>query len=139
LNGRTCELCLRNQAKYVCGKCGRAVCEFCFNSYLWLCLKCEGEQAQPIVKSSPGFDIFKFMFIGFTLIFVGILIMFIAFLLSNASGEGVILFFGPIPFILSFGRENAQTLTFSVAFISLILLIILAIFLFRRKTLINGL
>ncbi len=120
---RACEICLRNQAKYVCERCGQLACEFCFNPHSWLCVKCEKEQVPLTIKQPSGFNLFKFIFLGFTLIFIGMLIMFLATLLTGLS-SGFILFFGPIPFILSFGEKNVQTIIFAALIIATLVLMI---------------
>jgi len=35
-----CEVCKRNQAKFVCMKCKRKVCSSCYFNILGLCRKC---------------------------------------------------------------------------------------------------
>jgi len=125
---RSCKICLKNQAKYVCKLCGKLACEFCFNPHLWICIKCEEQQIPLIAKQSSSFNLFKFVFLGFALIFIGMLIMFFAALLTGLSSSFV-LFFGPIPFILSFGERNLQALIF-IAFI--IAAFVLIIFMFKK-------
>ncbi|MBS7655349.1 hypothetical protein KEJ50_02465 [Candidatus Bathyarchaeota archaeon] len=131
MNGKTCEVCLRNQAKYVCGKCGRNACEFCFNSHSWLCLKCE-EQMQPIAKVA-SFDTSKLIFLGFILIFIGMFIMFIAFLLTGVSNGGIMLFFGPIPFMLNFRDGNIKHLILVFIAFTTVILLFLTILFSKRK------
>lgn len=126
MNGKVCEVCLKNQAKYVCSRCGKIICEDCFNPYSWSCIKCEELQTSLITKQSSSFNPFKFIFLGFTLIFIGILIMFLAALLTGLSNSFII-FFGPIPFMLSFGKSNLQILVF-IAFIIAIIAFILLMF-----------
>ncbi|MEM3392501.1 MAG: B-box zinc finger protein [Candidatus Bathyarchaeia archaeon] len=126
---RSCEICLRNQAKYVCEQCNKLVCEVCFNPSLWVCIRCEKERVPLTVEQASSFNLFKFIFLGFMLIFIGMLIMFFSALFTGLSGN-FILFFGPIPFILSIGKNSFYSLVFIIFIILTFALLLL--FMFRK-------
>ncbi|HID16894.1 TPA: DUF131 domain-containing protein [Candidatus Bathyarchaeota archaeon] len=99
---RTCEVCLKNQARYVCERCGRAVCDSCFDLDLWVCASCGMASLQPAtVGGRPASSFaFKFIILGFALVFAGLIIAFFAILSTGLSKGGFVFFFGPVPIIL---------------------------------------
>lgn len=96
---RTCEVCLKNQAKYVCKKCGRAVCDSCFDLNLWVCASCRMVPFQ-LARKPASNSAFKFVILGFALFFVGLAMAFFAALSTGLGEGGFIFFFGPVPIIL---------------------------------------
>lgn len=115
---RTCEVCLKNQAKYVCEKCGRAVCDSCFDLDLWVCASCMMASFQPARKPTPS-PAFKFIILGFALFFVGLAMAFFAALLTGLGEGSFIFFFGPVPIILG---SNKTVPFFLVALAALVLI-----------------
>lgn len=114
-----CEICGERGARYVCGVCGRRVCEVCFDARSWSCVSCVGQALRPVEGSwglrMDGFS--KLFLVGFAVIFVGMLLMMMAFLLSGVegvSGGGIILI-GPIPIGFGFGPHSLLILVLALA------------------------
>jgi uncharacterized membrane protein len=97
---KTCEVCGKRAARYICQECGRDVCQFCFESTAWVCLDCYksiSRQASPLGSfgwSTP----FKLFLLGFVLMFAGIIVIMIATVLFGASTDaGAIIWVFPLP------------------------------------------
>jgi uncharacterized membrane protein len=131
MQAKTCEVCGKRAARYVCQECGREVCQFCFESTAWVCLDCynslnrEGSAPGSFGWSTP----FKLFLLGFVLIFVGIIVMMIATVLFGASMDaGAVIWVFPLPPIgFGTGQYAFWAVLFGVALtvLGLILFIVL--------------
>jgi len=130
--GKTCEICGRNPAVYVCSECGRNVCPECFEPDDWICSICYEERHNALGRrpSIPHILPTNLLMIGFLLVFLGVILMFIAGLTGEASASsGLIVFIGPIPIILGAGKYSLLAVILAV--ILTIFGIILYVFLRR--------
>ena len=97
---KTCELCGKRAARYICQECGRKVCQFCFEPNTWVCLDCynnlsRGTSASELLQWSTPFKLFL---VGFVVMFAGIIIMVIATVLFGTSaGGGAVIWIFPLP------------------------------------------
>jgi len=127
---RTCEICNKRPAKYVCQECGREICEVCFDPYTWVCVECYRRirrEVPPLGRppASPWPFPVKLFFLSFIVIFVGMLLLMAAAILSGGSTSfGGVVFIGPIPIIIGSGPY------FPLAIIIAIILMVLSILLF---------
>lgn len=97
---KTCEICGKHTAKYICQQCGREVCQFCFEPNTWICSDCysnlkrETSALEPFQLSTP----FKLFLLGFVLMFAGIIIVMIATVLFGTSASaGAVIWIFPLP------------------------------------------
>ena len=97
---KTCEVCGKRAARYICQECGREVCQFCFEPNTWVCSDCYNHPKQETSAleffqwSTP----FKLFLLGFVLMFVGIIVMMIATVLFGTSiCAGVAIWIPPLP------------------------------------------
>ena len=97
---KTCEVCGKRAARYICQECGREVCEFCFEPTAWVCLDCYNSlKREASALGSFGWSTpFKLFLLGFVLMFAGIMVMMIATVLFGASVDtGAIIWVFPLP------------------------------------------
>ena len=114
---KTCEICGRNPAVYVCSECGRNVCPECFEPDDWICSICyeKRHNASGRGPSIPHLLPTNLLMIGFLLIFLGVILMFIAGLTGGISASsGLIIFIGPIPIILGAGKYSLLAVILAV-------------------------
>lgn len=102
---RTCEICGKRVARYVCQECGREVCQFCLEPNTWVCLDCYHslKQETPTLEVFPWPTPFKLFLLSFLLILIGTIFILIASVLPGKFSIGAIIFLGPIPIILGAG------------------------------------
>ena len=97
---KTCEICGKRAARYICQECGRDVCQFCFEPTTWICLDCYNglKRETSALESFQWSTPFKLFLLGFVLMFAGIMVMMIATVLFGASmGAGAIIWIPPLP------------------------------------------
>jgi uncharacterized membrane protein len=131
MQAKTCEVCGKRAARYVCQECGREVCQFCFESTAWVCLDCYTSlKREGSALGSFGWSTsFKLFLLGFVLIFAGIIVMMIATVLFGASLDaGAVIWVFPLPPIgFGTGQYAFWAVLFGVALtvLGLILFIVL--------------
>ncbi|MEM2896621.1 MAG: hypothetical protein QXG01_03455 [Candidatus Bathyarchaeia archaeon] len=126
---KLCEVCGHRNAMYVCKNCDREVCDDCFNSNFWTCIKCYGkgtyQKEFQALDSSDTF--FKLFLLGFLMIFIGIVLMIISSIaFKGGVSGGVTLIIGPVPILLGFGPQSPLLLSFAI----LLTIVILIVYLF---------
>ena len=97
---KTCEVCGKRAARYICQECGREVCQFCFEPNTCFCSDCYNhlKRETSALESFQWSTPFKLFVLGFILMFVGIIIMMIATVLFGTSaGAGAIIWIFPLP------------------------------------------
>jgi len=126
---KTCEICGKRVARYVCQECGREVCQFCLEPNTWACLDCYHSLKHEtlILEVFPWSTPFKLFLLSFLLILMGTIFILIASVLTGTFSIGAVIFLGPIPIILGAGPHLiwvimlafALTILGIVAFITL--------------------
>jgi len=130
---RTCEICGKRVARYVCQECGRKVCQFCFEPNTWVCLDCYNHlrREAPVLEAFPWPTPFKLFLLGFILMFVGMILMVIATIFfGSPSSAGGVIWILPLPPI-GFGAGPYAFLAILLA-VALAIGLILFIMLRRR-------
>jgi len=97
---KTCEVCDKRAARYICQECGRGICQFCFEPATWICLDCSNslERGTSALESFQWSTPFKLFLLGFVLMFVGMVVIMIAVVLFGASMDvGTIIWIFPLP------------------------------------------
>ena len=93
-----CQICGKRPARFICSRCGRQVCERCFDATTWLCSSCLEEAAAargvPVAPSLPV----GWLLLGFLLFSVGVVLMALGAALAGYSGVLVVF---PFFFMLS--------------------------------------
>jgi hypothetical protein len=113
MGNRICEICGRPGADALCVRCGRVVCERCFNGFDELCIECTS--LNPLYVSSGGISSAGLRIGGMLLIIFGLLITSIALTPEGGFGEGVIVIF---PFV--FGNIGGwAAVALSIAFLGI--------------------
>jgi len=132
---RTCEICGKRVARYVCQECGREVCQFCFEPSTWVCLDCCNRlrREAPVLEAFPWPTPFKLFLLGFILMFLGMIVLTIATIFfGSSSSAGGVIWILPLPPI-GFGAGPyafwAILLVIALAILTLVLFIKL-----RRRT-----
>lgn len=123
---KLCEICGVRPAKYVCQRCGAAVCEHDFDLEHGLCSKClmeVGGVREAKLLSLP----FKMFILGIAATFIGFILMMVSLFLGymgtpNISGGGIVMI-GPIPFIFGFGGERKLILIILGVLIAVLIII----------------
>ena len=127
---KTCEVCGKRAARYICQECGRKVCQSCLELPTWICLECYTNlKRETSLESFQWSSPLKLFLFGFVLMFVGIIIMMIATFLFGVPMEGgTIIWIFPFPPI-GFGIGSyafwAISLSVALTVLSLILFIVL--------------
>jgi uncharacterized membrane protein len=124
-----CEVCGVRSSRYVCQKCGRRVCESCFNPYSWVCSECYSGAEPQVAEEHRGMELpLKLFIIGFIVIFVGMMIMAISSLMLGARvSGGVIIFpFIPLPIVFGFGPEAALVTIIAILLLLAVLIVAIA-------------
>ena len=126
---RTCEICGKRVARYVCQECGREVCQFCLEPNTWVCLDCYHslKQETPKLEVFPWPTPFKLFLLSFLLILVGTSFILIASVLPGTFSIGAVIFLGPIPIILGAGPHSiwAIILAFTLTILGIVVFITL--------------
>ena len=97
---KTCAICGKRPARYICQECGGGVCEVCFEPQTWLCSDCYKSlkpQAQALKKFAWPIP-FKLFFLGFFLMVIGTVLVAIAAILSGETAA-IGVYVWPIPII----------------------------------------
>ena len=123
----TCELCGERPARFVCSRCGRAVCPSCFKPSAWLCARCYEEavgKARPALAPVGvlGPEAMRWVIAGSALVFLGFILLLIA---STISGKGAVVIF-PLPVVfvgdlVLFVALLMVTLLFVALFLALVI------------------
>jgi len=132
---KTCEICGKRVARYVCQECGREVCQFCFEPNTWVCQDCYNNlrREAPVLEAFPWPTPFKLFLLGFILMFLGMIVLTIATIFfGSSSSAGGVIWILPLPPI-GFGAGPyafwAILLVIALAILTLVLFIKL-----RRRT-----
>jgi len=124
---RTCEICGKHVARYVCQECGREVCQFCLEPNTWVCIDCYHSLKQeiPVLEIFPWSTPFRLLLFSFLLIFIGTIFILIASILPGVYSIGAIIFLGPIPIIIGAGPHLiwASLLAFALTILGIVLFI----------------
>jgi uncharacterized membrane protein len=115
---KTCKICGRRSAKYICQECGREVCEVCLEPHTWICTECNKhlKPETPFFQTGPWPTPVKLFLLGFLLIFIGMtLITITAVLYGTSANFGAIIFIGPIPIVLGAGPDSIWAIILDVA------------------------
>lgn len=93
-----CELCGKEQALFVCSRCGKKVCPSCFEPSAWLCRSCYKalEAGARAVEETMLPPLPRWLVLGVALAFLGLVLLSIGLLLS---GRGAIIFI-PFPIVV---------------------------------------
>lgn len=115
---RTCKICGKRSARYICQKCGREVCETCLEPHTWVCTECykRVKRETPLFETVPWPTPLKLFLLGFLLIFIGMILITLTVVLSGTSANfGAIIFIGPIPIVLGAGPNSNWMIILAVA------------------------
>ncbi|RLI47276.1 hypothetical protein DRO69_01085 [Candidatus Bathyarchaeota archaeon] len=129
---RTCKICGKRTARYICQECGREVCEICLEPHRWICTECYKllKPEAPAVETVPWSTPLKLFLLGFLLIFIGMTLIITATALSGTSTNfSAIVFIGPIPIVLGAGPNAIWMIILAVA----VTIIGVILFLLSRK------
>lgn len=130
-----CEICASQEARYVCGRCGKRVCSQDFEPRRWLCASCEPitrTETPPSIGTYP-FGLSWIIFASFALVLVGVILMIVASMTQGqgAMSGGAVILIGPIPIILGGGSQSGWLILLG----AIITVVAFAAFLLaRRKT-----
>jgi len=133
---RTCEICGKRPARFVCQECGRQVCEVCFDPKRWLCIDCSRRLTEeiPSALETPFLTPFKLFFIGFAVIFAGMIVLMGASILSGTlAGTGGFVWIFPLPPIV-FGSGQEALWVALIAIVLLVPLMLLLLFTWKALT-----
>ena len=117
----TCELCGERPAKFVCSRCGKAVCERCFDPAAWLCASCLKEVATvPAgLTFTPALPL-SWLAVGFALFLIGAVLIALGAILSGA--QGVLIIF---PFFFIGWPARAPPVVLALMLLSIAFLIVI--------------
>ncbi|MCX8168801.1 MAG: hypothetical protein N3E39_01035 [Candidatus Methanomethylicia archaeon] len=127
-----CDMCSIGNARYVCVKCGRKVCEECLDLRTWTCTKCLEIEGINLIEEEDNVinNIIKTSIIGFIVIFIGLMLIIISQLIMGGTIGGVIIF--PfIPLIFFYNIENLS-IVLMLMLIMLITFTIIVFILYRK-------
>jgi len=101
---KTCEICGKRLARFICQECGCQVCGLCFELRTWVCSKCynrlkpELPSTETVTWSTP----FKLFLLGIILMFIGIVVIIVAALLYGTAtiSTGGLIWIIPLPPII---------------------------------------
>ncbi len=102
-----CSVCGREGADILCGRCGRVVCEGCYDDGAGMCVRCTSRSRGRGGPSRP-----RLLAGGLALILLGLMVTSWSFILS---GEATVVLF---PFVLS-GLNAPATIALSLVFFAL--------------------
>jgi len=130
-----CEICGTQEARYVCGRCGKRVCAQDFVPRRWLCVSCEPitRAEAPAPAGAYPFGLSWIIFASFALVLIGMILMIIASMTQGqgAMSSGAVILIGPIPIILGGGPQSGWLILLG----AIITVVAFAAFLLaRRKT-----
>jgi len=103
---KSCKICGKRAARYVCQECSRTVCEICLKPNTWFRSDCYSrlKGAAPTLEYTRSATLFKLFLVGFFLILVGVIfVMIAAVLFGDTASFGGIILVGPIPIIFGAG------------------------------------
>ncbi|MEM3736851.1 MAG: DUF131 domain-containing protein [Candidatus Bathyarchaeia archaeon] len=115
-----CELCGKQDALYICRRCGNRICEACFDYTGWVCSICAKSATKPqtsgLKKLLNPYSFPLIFMVGSLITFIGVVIIFISALGSPSSiAGGGILLIGPIPIVFGTGPDFLVLLPIAVA------------------------
>ncbi|KPV62081.1 MAG: hypothetical protein AOA66_1450 [Candidatus Bathyarchaeota archaeon BA2] len=130
---RTCEICGKRAARYVCQECGHEVCQFCFEPNTWVCLDCYNHlRREAQVEAFPWPAPFKLFLLGFILMFIGMILMVIAAVFFGVpAGAGFVVFIPPLPPI---GFGAGQYAFFAILLAVALAIVLILFIMLRRRT-----
>lgn len=120
--GKTCEVCGRRSAMYVCQDCGRETCGPCFDGVGWICVECS-QKAKPSTAPRREEEILprvaiaspvNFFLVSFIIILIGMLLMMLGSVRSGPTSGGAVIFIGPIPIIVGAGPQAGWAIGLAV-------------------------
>ena len=115
---RTCKICGKRAARYICQECGREVCETCLEPHTWVCTECykHVKLKSPLFETDPWPTPLKLFLLDFLLIFLGMILITLTAVLSGTSANfGAIIFIGRIPIVMSAGPNSNWMIILAVA------------------------
>lgn len=119
---RICGICGSQDADILCSRCGRFVCERCYNEPDDACLRCA-----PRASVNDSTTRRQMLMPGLILLFAGLIVTAMALVPGFSEGEGVIIFF---PFfvggVTGWGAALASLLFFAIFFASSLLPLLLS-------------
>jgi len=132
---KVCYICGSETARLVGQTFGRLVCENCFIPTQWLCRNCErqeeqrGERENKIgVRLAKWPRVVRGFMISFFMILVGMILIIISVGSGFLSSGGVLVFIGPIPFIIGLGSSGS-----SLTLVGVLVLLLLVVLWFWRS------
>jgi len=129
-----CEICGKQEARFVCSRCGRRVCLQDFREGQWLCTTCEPTAQTEASDFRSAFPMgFSWIFLAsFALVFIGMVVMMIASFTQGhgTTSGGAVILIGPIPIVLGNGPESAWLIVLAAVITAIALV---ASLLARRK------
>ncbi|MFP3951352.1 MAG: hypothetical protein ACLFVP_04320 [Candidatus Bathyarchaeia archaeon] len=108
-----CSICGRPGADILCGRCGRIVCDRCFDEEEEVCISCANGSLMNLLSIEGDL-----LIPGVILIMVGLIITSLALLSDAVKGEGIIIVF---PFVIN-GSNSGMAVLMTIIFISVLLL-----------------
>lgn len=133
---RTCEICGKRPARYVCQECSRGVCEVCLEPRTWVCSDCYSrlrpEAPSPAVEAFTWSTPFKLFFLGFLIIFVGMVVMIIAAIFFGASA-GAMIWILPFPPVIVGAGPYLYSVWVAVLAVAVVVLGVVVFFALRKR------
>jgi len=117
-----CDICGERRAAFVCSRCGRKVCQNCFDASSWLCLYCLkelGKARQRPIEFPAGL-----LVLAVALFLIGALLIAVG---AMMSGPPAVWFWPPFFFVMTGSTAIAFAILALVLFVASALLIIYAI------------
>ena len=125
-----CDICGSEGAYFVCSRCGRTVCQECFDYEKGLCIICSKKGSiLKVLNSNPSIFLNKTVMLGVALILAGILLITAASSLYAGGGEGTLIIF---PFLVKISGTAALILTVIYVAISILMVFLPWILISRR-------
>ena len=104
-----CSICGSEGAYFVCSRCGRLVCQECFDYEKGLCIICsEKGSALKALNLNPSILLNKTAMLGVAFILAGVLLITAASFLYAGGGEGTLIIF---PFLVKISGTAALILS----------------------------
>lgn len=133
---RTCEVCGKRSARYVCQECGREVCEACLEPRTWVCSNCYSrvklEAPAPTVEAFTWSTPIKLFLLGFLIIFVGMIVMMIAAIFFGASA-GAMIWILPFPPVIVGAGPYLYSMWVAVLAVAVVVLGVVVFFALRKR------